>query len=370
MQAPLHLSRILLCLAFGAANAAWAHPEYRLTVMGPANSSAAGINNDGVVIGTYPFSNTANHGFLNRGKDLVDLGTLGGSASAAVAINDKGQVLGHWISAAGQQRGFIYDAGKQRDIGVLPGRITYYTGINNDGYITAYGPLRDNYDNQRSFLRAPNGSLTDLGSLPYEKAITFAYALNNGNKVVGASGPLEFPEQPLRAFIWSKGTIRDLGDFGGFPNYAQAINDCGQVTGSMTVAGGFHTRIAFLYSKGRLTDIDGRPAAVERDSGGTGINRHGHIVGTSNHLSGFVYRGRRMESLNALIEPKARWNIRFPAAINDAGQIAATAERNGVQYAVRLDLIRAHLQRAPDPEPGDEQRQATQPVLLEQLASP
>ena len=81
------------------------------------------------------------------------------------------------------------------------------------------------------------------------------------------------------------------------------------------------------------------------------INNLGHIVGTSNHLSGFIWRGKRMESLNALIDPAAGWDISNPIAINDAGQIAAVASRNGVHYAVRLDLIRPHVDAAPALEP-------------------
>ena len=142
--------------------------------------------------------------------------------------------------------------------------------------------------------------------------------------------------------------MRDLGDFGWAPNYAEAINDCGQLTGSMSVLGVFRDRIAFLYNNGRLTNIDGRPAGGECYSAGAGINGLGHVVGSSDHLSGFVYRGRRMQSLNALIDPALRWDIRYPKAINNAGQIAATADRDGVQYAVRLDLIRPMLERAPD----------------------
>ena len=55
-----------------------------------------------------------------------------------------------------------------------------------------------------------------------------------------------------------------------------------------------------------------------------------------------------MQSLNALIDPKLQWDIFSPQAINDAGQIAATAIRHEVQYAVRLDLIRPMLERAPE----------------------
>ncbi len=112
--------------------------------------------------------------------------------------------------------------------------------------------------------------------------------------------------------------------------------------------GFFRDRVAFLYSNGRMIDIDGRPTTVERNSAGTGINNHGHVVGASDHLSGFIYRGKRLQSLNALIDSKLRWDIFSPEAINDSGQIAATASRDGVQYAVRLDLIRPHLAQLPE----------------------
>ena len=347
MQAHQRLSRILLCLTVGAANVAWAYPEYRVTVVGPANSYATDINKYGVVTGNYYVNNTSPRAFLNRGSGVVYLGAPGGTSSEAVAINDKGEVLAHWTSAAGQTRGFIYYAGARRDIGTIPGRNTRYTDINNNGFITAQGTVPGSWDGPRSFLRTPSGAFTDIGTLPFDSPITYALAINNANTIVGASGPLTFPDQPLRAFSWSKGVMRDLGDFGWAPNYSEAINECGQITGSMSVLGVFRDRIAFLYSNGRLTNIDGRPAGTERDSAGAGINGQGHVVGSSDHLSGFIYRGRRMQSLNAMIDPAGGWNVFSPQAINDAGQIAANATRKGVQYAVRLDLIRPMLERAP-----------------------
>ena len=100
-----------------------------------------------------------------------------------------------------------------------------------------------------------------------------------------------------------------------------------------------------------MVGIDDRPATAYRFSAGAGINNRGHVVGTSDHLSGFIWRGKRMESINALIDPASGWDIDNPVAINDAGQIAAVAVRNGVRYAVRLDLIRPHVDAAPALEP-------------------
>lgn len=347
------VSLFLLSLTVSAAAAAAPYAEYRVTVVGPADSRAAGINKAGVVVGTYPSSTGGTRGFLNRGKGLVDLGALG-SSSDAVAINDKGVVLGNWTTAGGQQRGFVYYAGKQRDIGAVPGWLTRYSAINNHGYVTANG-YSEERGAMRSFLRAPNGKFTDIGKLRFdEPTMTFADALNNRNQVAGSSGPWLVPEQPLRAYVWSRGAMRDLGDLGFSPNGATAINDRGQLTGFMSVPTGFRNRLAFLYHNGRLHIIDERPDTVERWSSGNAINNHGHIVGASDHLSGFIYRGRRMESLNALIDPKPGWDIGLPVAINDAGQIAATAYRKGVSYAVRLDLIRPSALSAPVLEADEE----------------
>jgi uncharacterized membrane protein len=261
-------------------------------------------------------------------------------------------VLGEWFTATGQRRGFIYHHGTVRDIGGQAGRRTFYTDINDKGFITAYGSSKEPTGGQDGFLRAPDGTFTNIGALPNtesEFSMTYANALNNSNRIAGASGPLTFPDQPLRAIVWSAGVMRDLGDFGWAPNVATDINDCGKLTGYAAVPSAFfRDRVAFIYVNGRMIDIDGRPVTVERDSAGAGINNHGHVVGTSDHLSGFIYRGKRMQSLNALIDRKPGWNIVAPAAINDSGQIAATAYRNGIQYAVRLDLIRPHLARLPD----------------------
>jgi len=362
MRLPYRLSLLLLSFILSAAHAGSGHAEYRLTVVGPANSYANDINAAGVVVGTYYLGNpgaSPSRGFVNRGTGVTTLGTLGGTSSSAVAINDKGQILGNWTAAGGRQRGFLHDQGRQRDIGAVPGKLTRYTDINNAGYITATGDAPSGPSSSRGYLRTPGGQFRDVGNLtfpdwPGVPTLNTALALNKHNQVTGESGPFTFPEQPLRAYTWRNGVMRDLGDFGWTPNGGVAINDKGQITGYMSVPTGFRSRVAYLYSHGRLIDIDGRgPAVAERSSAGAGINNYGHVVGSSDHLSGFIYRGRRMQSLNALVVPKSGWDIAAPRAINDAGQIAATAYRNGVPHAVRLDLIRPSVLAAPQLDDHD-----------------
>jgi probable HAF family extracellular repeat protein len=338
------LARLGLAAWLGLATvgAATAAPEYRVIVAGPAGSAAAAINSAGVVAGSYvPAGAAGARAFINRGQGLVDLGKMG-TASAPRAINDKDQVLGNWTNASGQVRGVIWHRGQARDIGIIPGMlVTFHLDINNAGYVVAEARQDGAF---RSFLRAPNGALRDIGNLPASDPITNATTLNELNQVTGGSGEFTFPEIPYRAFSWTRGVMRDLGDNGATPNVGNGINNLGQVTGfSSVLTGGPHDRIAFIYTNGRLQDIDGRPPTVDRYSEGRRINNRGHVVGESDHLRGFVYRGRRMQSLNALVDPRPGWDL-TPVDINDAGQIAAIGYRNGQMYAVRLDPIRPSLE--------------------------
>lgn len=357
------ISLALLSLTFGLANASPGYAEYRVTIVGPPNSMPTGINNAGAVVGNVPLGPTTSRGFVNRGTGVTYLSAMGGTSTDAVAINDKGQVLGNWRTAGGQLRGLIYYRGTQRDIGTIPGRATRYVDINNAGYILASGgpPPSDPFGpSPFGFLRSPGGTFTNIGTLPFPNAITQVEALNNRNQVTGESGTLVLPELPFHAFIWSAGVIRDLGDFGFTPNYGLDINDRGQVSG-YTATETFREALATVFSKGRRPiRIDTRPPGAYRFSVGEAINNHGHVVGSSNHLGAYIYRGKRMESLNALIDPKSGWNIQFPRAINDAGQIAANGLRGGVQYTVRLDLIRPHALATPQVELDQEADAAVQ----------
>ncbi|VXC56452.1 hypothetical protein [Massilia sp. 9I] len=147
---------------------------------------------------------------------------------------------------------------------------------------------------------------------------------------------------------------RQLGDFGYAPNDGLDINDRGQVAGYTSTAT-FREALATIWTYGRPTLIDLRPAgSSNRFSTANAINNYVHVAGNSDDLGAFVYRGKRRESLNALIDPKSGWSITFSRGINDAGQIVADGVRGGVQYAVRLDLIRPHGLAAPAIETDDE----------------
>jgi len=329
------LAVALLASAFGLAYAAKPRIEYRVTRVAPLISEGTAINNAGATVGAFQFGGIGAHAFLTRDTRSIDLGALGDFSNLSIAndINDKFQVVGT-SEVAGGTRGFIHENGVLRDVNVFLPANTTATGNNNAGYVV--GAYQLNKAPPRGYLRAPDGSFRDIGTLPFRNAFTLPEAINKRGQVVGGSGPYTPPNLVPRAFLWEGGSMRNLGNLGADPSVARDINDRGQVTGysSLTRRGVFH---AFLWQNGRMIDIDGRRGVGQ--SMGTGINNRGHIVGNSDHLGPFVYRGKKMESLNALIDPAGRYTIRDVQGINDKGQIIGTADQEGVPFgfAVRLD---------------------------------
>ena len=60
---------------------------------------------------------------------------------------------------------------------------------------------------------------------------------------------------PSHAFLYSGGTMADLGTLGGSNSLACAINAAGLVVGYSSVAGDV-TSDAFVYSDGRMADLN------------------------------------------------------------------------------------------------------------------
>jgi probable HAF family extracellular repeat protein len=153
--------------------------------------------------------------------------------------------------------------------------------------------------------------MTDLG----ERG---ARGINRNGQIVGQNGN-------ANAFLYSNGTMTDLGTLGGSGSMAYGLNDVGQVVGqSNTTKGNAYLRHAFLYSNGTMTDL----GTLGGDwSCAYGIDNGGHVVGQSANssnvygFSAFLYTNGVMTDLNNLISPSPRWNLLEASAINNLGQI-------------------------------------------------
>jgi len=138
-------------------------------------------------------------------------------------------------------------------------------------------------------------SITALGSLGY--GVTDGAALNNNGQVTGRSfngatitlktccggcypgGPhTPCKEHIYHAFVWSNGTMTDLGTLGGNFSAGNAINLSGEVVGSAQTSAGISD--AFLWNGSKMIDLTTTALSGLSSPSVAGINDSGQIAGT------------------------------------------------------------------------------------------
>jgi probable HAF family extracellular repeat protein len=270
---------------------------------GWGSSIATALNSAGQVAGVsnYVVGGTDQGGraFLWSNGIMTNLGSLGTEASGygystATALNSAGQVAGvsgYFVGGTSQgQRAFLWSNGTMNNLGSLGtdasgGGSSTATALNNAGQVAgnSYYYVGGMYQGQHAFLWS-NGTMTDLGTLGTNAGgvgTSFAHALNNVGQVAGES---EYfvggTDQGYRAFLWSNGTMTNLGSFGGNSS-ASALNDTGQVVGySNTSSGAQH---AFLYNAGTMHDLNTFAPTGWAFKNAIAINAFGQVAGNGTH---------------------------------------------------------------------------------------
>lgn len=167
-----------------------------------------------------------------------------------------------------------------------------------------------------SFAAAQQYTVTDLGTLPGGNS-SVAYGLNDSGQVVGNS---TLPGNPYgHAFLYTNGTLTDLGDLGGGWSDAFRVNSSGVVVGYAPLPGGNDR--AFTYSNGQMTAL---PTLGGGFSDGYSINDLGQVVGASGNSIGdtdpFLFSSGRIHDLGNLgVHGSEYWNT--AQGINKAGQV-------------------------------------------------
>ena len=211
------------------------------------------------------------------GYTITDLGDLGGGYSYAYGINASGQVVGNSYTSGGYQHAFLYSNKTMTDLGTFSGTPSYtsYTsfanGININGQVVGQSTTNGAYTSASHAFLYSNGSMTDLGTLGGTSSS--ASGINTSGQVVGNSSN--------HAFLYSNNTgMTDLGTLGGGASFANGININGQVVGRSYTANGSGTD-AFLYNGGSLLDLNSllSPGSGWTLYNATGINDLGQIVG-------------------------------------------------------------------------------------------
>lgn len=330
---------LILLSGLGSETPRGAAPPYTVTdlgTFGTVQSAQAGeVNDAGQVVGI-----AANRAFLWQNGLKTDLGTLGGSASSASALNEAGLIVGSstLTTPPSGAHAVLWNNGAISDLTPdLPSNQgAAATGINEAGQVVG------NVSYTTAFLWR-NGARTSLGDLG--GGASTANDINDSGVVVGSSytdelTPLGFMQHP---FVWQGGVMSDLGLLPGDEDGgAAAINSVGQIVGSSgrtdpETYESFYR--AFIYSNGVMTAL---PVPSWEAYAGD-INDAGIVVGSMRAGGGFsnfhawVYVDGIVTNLNTLVRAGTGLHIAYANAVNNAGQIAATAfDAQGHYHAVLL----------------------------------
>ena len=224
-----------------------------LDIVGGVYSRDFGTNNVGQLAGSTSNGITL---WINGKIEILD--NPGKKLSTAKGINSIGQVVGviypDGYGWGVTSKASFWNRGKMQDLGALGGKSSEANAINNVGQIVGFAQTA-----KHSVWHAvlwENGKIQDLDPLGND---SHAYGININGQIVG--------EVSGRPVIWNNGIMQTLSQK--TTGCAYAINDVGQVTGSVNFNGNQH---AVLWSNGKMLDLD----PLGTLSSGTSINNLGH----------------------------------------------------------------------------------------------
>jgi probable HAF family extracellular repeat protein len=333
---------ITALITAGWAAQAKAVGTYTLTILGTVATADAygdGLNNNGQVVGqTIDPTTNISVPFLYSAGMLTTFTGLGGTADVARAINDSGVVVGAGYTAGDKTtHAFLYSNGTLTDLNPQGATESYATSINNLGQVAGQfaSPATGGAYHAAIFA---NGSVTDLGSLDNGLASALALGINASGQVVGESQTGTGSSSSTdHAVLFSGGTIKDLGTFGGDTSVANGINAAGEITGSADTTGDQEGH-AFIYQNGVMTDL----GTLGGDfSTGQGINSEGDVVSFSAVTDNLyddatLYEDGTLYDLNNLIPANPNYYLDVATGINDQGQIVGYGDDGNLYSAFLL----------------------------------
>jgi probable HAF family extracellular repeat protein len=248
-----------------------------------------------------------------------DATTAGSPGFAPAALNDRGILVG-WANAE-TRHAFRWTDGVLVDLapsGPPPFLQSTALSINNRGRILGTTQSLTNFAPHPALFEG--GAVVDLGGLMGVNAL--ASAINDAGQIAGTVSVLG----QLHAARVTGSTVEDLGVLpGGNSSIGNALNNRGDVVGfsGATTAGGGFGDHAFLSSGGVLTDLGTLPLGSQ-NSDALGVNDAGVIVGfsacaTPNHA--FLYANGQMNDLGTF-----GGGLSTATAINQHGVVVGAAE--------------------------------------------
>jgi probable HAF family extracellular repeat protein len=357
---------------------------YRLTDLGllpnSSDCNVSGLNNRGQVVGTC-YSNkevsgkfSSSEAFVYADGVMSGLGVLPGQDSSyASAISDNGTIIGSSYSqpstTSGQPtkppQGFLYRNQTLAALNNLP-EGAFLSGISANGQI----------------LGVSSSQSTGVQSFLYNDGIVTQLPIS----AEGITNPRGQVLSMVRGQMRNQFALYDAGrttvidiPAGTYINPPSAFNDAGQMVGEANIDygqqiggspyGNWWQVSAYLYAQGKVSYLGFLPGYNQ--SSPSAINQQGLVVGTASYYGPlppectgglvmnlldyarrcqptihkptrpFLYANQHLLDLNTLLSPTqaAEYILTDAIAINDAGQIAATASVDGHVRAVLLTPV-------------------------------
>ena len=269
----IFFSRLFVCaMLLGSTGAASADNFISLDISGSVSTIAEGINNNGIVVGTYEDASGDIQGFTyNSNNGVYDFyPAVGTRVTSLRGINDAGDMVGaHWSASGIAFQGF-YDNGTSIDSISVPGSVWIQTNdVNNTGLMTGEYSVIAGTTETSSYLY--DGSSFSTFASPGASR-TRAFGINDSGIIVG-----DYTESGnTYGFIYDGVRFTQLSVLDSLRTSARGIDNAGNIVGNyQDAAGRGH---GFIYDGDVFTTIDVDFVGAY----GTkiiGINELGQIVG-------------------------------------------------------------------------------------------
>ncbi len=308
-------------------------------------TGATGLSSKGVASVTATDDRGSDTAYRCTKKECVQIPPLfvvHWPAITAVAVGDNGWVVGETTDReiTVVQHAYYFD-------GVSTNRIRGFAddgcggcknestalGVNKLGQVVGSATGADG--RRRGFVWTA-GTMQELGTLG--GGLSEARAINSHADIVGDAST---PSGDMHAFVMRSGhAMVDMGTLGGSWSLPNAINVHRQVAGCSTLAGDAVLQ-AFLYAGAVMSPLPGLGGDA---ACAYGMNDLGTVVGeaslSSGDSHGFIFDGSQTHDLNQLLRPsdQNKWTVLSASDINDKGEISAQAI-NSADSTVRAVLL-------------------------------
>ncbi len=347
-------------IALTSLSPAFAQPGYFVTELptpsGYDTTVPYQINDQGFVVGASSRGNQQVATVWKSGTVQV-LGRLkDGTYSIAGAINSKGVIAGEGDDGDGRPLGWVTSAGKLVNFFSNNGGNTRPLAINEAGdiggyFIKGFSSMWRGGIWKIDAKDARKSTLITLPLLPGSDPVnssSISFAFNKTNEAVGWASNSAISQH---AVFWKSDaahTIVDLGVFGSdWTSVANSLNDLGQVVGDSHPP--FGSRPILWQNDAAHTAVELPLLPGDNYGSASLINSSGTMIGWSAKSEPGTWNvgpsrtvvwvgGVAYELQSLIVQPAAGdWTINQVMSINNLGQMAVLATRNGVSRAIVLN---------------------------------